>query len=126
GRPVRAVAAHLRSAAGEAGTGNRARGRLALGALGLHRRRRKLRLGGVLVAEDLALALAVEQREELLLLDRLAPNEDLGDLFQVAVVVGEDAAGALVGRFDDPPDLVVDLAGDLVGVVGLGRELAAE
>ena len=31
-----------------------------------------------------------------------------------------------MGRLDDAADLVVDLARDLVGVVGLGRELAAE
>ena len=34
--------------------------------------------------------------------------------------------GDLVRRLDDAPDLVVDLARDLVGVVGLGGELAAE
>ena len=34
--------------------------------------------------------------------------------------------GDLVGGLDDAADLVVDLARDLVGVVGLGGELAAE
>ena len=41
-------------------------------------------------------------------------------------VLGEDVLGPLVGGLDDAADLVVDLAGDLVGVVGLGGELAAE
>ena len=45
---------------------------------------------------------------------------------EVVLVLGQDVRGALVRRLDDPPDLVVDLARDLVGVVGLGRELAAE
>jgi len=45
---------------------------------------------GLLDAEDLLLALALQQGEELLLLDRLALDEDLGDLDQVLLVFGED------------------------------------
>ena len=41
-------------------------------------------------------------------------------------VLPEDVLGLLVGALDDAADLVVDLAGDLVGVVGLGVELATE
>src|SRR5208283_4757879 len=80
----------------------------------------------LLDAEHLLLALAGEQRQELLLLDRLALDEDLGDLHQIAVVLGEDVPRALVRGLDDPADLVVDLARYLIGVVGLGRELAPE
>ena len=38
----------------------------------------------------------------------------------------QDVLGRLVGALDDPADLVVDLARDLVRVVRLGRELAAQ
>ena len=41
-------------------------------------------------------------------------------------MLGEDVLGGLVGVLDHPADLVVDLAGDLVRVVGLGGELTAE
>jgi hypothetical protein len=76
--------------------------------------------------EDLLLGAAGEQGVELGLLDRLALDEDLGDRGQVLAVRGEDVPRLLVRGLDDAADLVVDLARDLVGVVRLGRELAAE
>ena len=42
------------------------------------------------------------------------------------LVFGENAGGAFMRGLDDAADLVVDLAGDLIGVVGLGGELTAE
>ena len=63
--------------------------------------------------EDLFLGLAGQQRLELLLLDRLALDEDLGDHLECVAVLGEDVLGALVRALDDPPDLIVDLPGDL-------------
>ena len=60
------------------------------------------------------------------LLDRLALDEDLGDRLELLAVLGEDVLRPLVRGLDDAADLVVDLARDLVGVVGLGGELAAE
>src|SRR3954468_150907 len=117
--------ARLDAAAGQAGARERARG-LAARALGsgLARdgRARRRSLG----AEDLILGLAGEQALELLLLDRLALDEDLGDRAQLLAVLGEELLGALVRGLDDAADLVVDLARDLIGVVGLGRELAAQ
>src|SRR5919198_32847 len=62
--------------------------------------------------EDLPLGLALQQRDELLLLDRLALEEDLADRRQRLTVLTEDVLGALVGALDDPADLVVDLARD--------------
>src|SRR5437764_1200074 len=72
--------------------------RFAFGPAGRRGRRGQLGLELGLLGEDLLLALAVEQREELLLLDRLAPDEDLGDLFEVGSVFGEDVLRALVRR----------------------------
>ena len=40
-------------------------------------------------------------------------------------LLGEQVLGALVRLLDDAPDLVVDLAGDLFGVLGLLLEVAA-
>ena len=79
----------------------------------------------LVAAEDLFLGLAGEQLDELLALDRLALEQDLRDVVELLAVLGEDVARRLVRLLDDAPDLVVDLAGDLVGVVGLGGELAA-
>src|SRR5438046_1787935 len=81
---------------------------------------------GRLTAEDLLLGLALEELGELLLLDRLALEQDVRDRLERLAALGEDVLGALVGALDDAADLVVDLARDLVGVVGFGRELAAE
>src|SRR4051794_9750604 len=116
--------AGLDRAAGQAGARQRTRAALALGGGLLDGERRSARR--LVGTEDLLLGLAGEQRLELLLLDRLALDEDLGDDLERVLVVGEDVLGALVRALDDPPDLVVDLPGDLVGVVGLGRELAAQ
>src|SRR6478672_9323467 len=114
-----------RLGAGEAGPRQRARG-LAARALGGRRRRRRLDVLGRLGAENVLLGTALEQGLELVGLDRLALDEDLADRPEVLAVLREDVLGALVGGLDDPADLVVDLARDLVGVVGLGRELAAQ
>src|SRR5262249_8576148 len=94
-------------------------GTLAGGALLLDRRSlRRLRL--LLVRADLVLGLALEQGDELLRLDRLALEQDLRDRVEVLAVLGEDVLGGLVSVLDDPADLVVDLAGDLVRVVRFG------
>src|SRR5829696_1187456 len=120
-------AARLRRAAGQAGARERARDVAAgavgrrgqLGALGRAAGRR--RVG----SEDLLRGLAGEQGLELLALDRLPLEQQFGDLRERLPVLGEDVLGLLVGALDDAADLVVDLARDLVGVVGLGGELAA-
>src|SRR5436190_18973830 len=64
-------AAQLGGPAGEAGARDRTRG-FAFGAVGGHGRRRGQLWLGLLDAEDLLLALALQQGEELLLLDCLA------------------------------------------------------
>src|SRR5580698_4554261 len=121
-----AVSAHISRAAGQPGPRQRTR-RFAAGTL---RRRgrggRQLRRAGLLGAEYFLLALALQQRVELLLLERLALDEDLGERAKVLAVLGEDVPRTLVGGLDDAPHLVIDLARDLVGVVRLGGELAPE
>ena len=97
-------------------TGSRLRSGSALG-LGL-----RLVLG----REDGVLALAGEQALELVLVDRLALDQDLRDAVQVVEVLAEHARRELVAVLDDAADLVVDLARDLVRVVGLVAHLAAE
>src|SRR6185295_11245731 len=79
-----------------------------------------------LVAEDLFLGLALEQRLEVVALDRLALEQDLRDRLQRLAALRQDVLRLLVGALDDAADLVVDLARDLVRVVRLGRELAAQ
>src|SRR5213592_4686353 len=126
GLSVRVVGPHL-GAAGEA----RARPRhgpraLAAGLLlglrwRLGRRRLLLRL-----AEDLLLGLPLEQLDELLGVDRLALEQDLRDPVHALAALGEEVLRGLVGLLDEAADLVVDLARDLVRVVGLRGELAAE
>ena len=90
--------------------------------------RRKLRRAalGLVGTEDLLLGLAVEQRLELRALDRLALEQQPADALELAAVRLERVLGRLVRGLHDAADLVVDLAGDLVGVVGLRGELAAE
>src|SRR5437764_14997213 len=88
---------------------------LAPGAAGSGRRRdghlgRRRRFG----AEDVGLALTVQQRLELLALDRLALDQDLRQLLQSRLMLGEDALGLDVRRLHHAPDLVVDLPRDLV------------
>src|SRR5215211_3714403 len=117
----------LGGAAGEPRAGQLRRGRgrrLALGRL--RRERRRHRHGRRLGAKHLVLALAGQQLDELLALDRLAPQEDFGGRLELLPVLLEHRAGRLMRLLDDPADLVVDLPRDLVGVVGLGRELAPE
>src|SRR5215211_1666199 len=117
----------LGGAAGKPRAGQLRRGRgrrLALGRL--RRERRRHRHGRRLGAKHLVLALAGQQLDELLALDRLAPQEDLGGRLELLPVLLEHRAGRLMRLLDDPADLVVDLPRDLVGVVGLGRELAPE
>jgi glycosyltransferase involved in cell wall biosynthesis len=80
----------------------------------------------LLGAEHLLLRLAGEQLDELLALDRLAAKQDLGGQVELLAVLVQHGARQLVRLLDDAPDLVVDLARDLVRVVGLGRELASE
>jgi len=62
--------------------------------------------------EDGIFALAGEQAFELVLVDRLALDEDLRDPVQVVDVVEQHLAGDVVPFLDDPTDLVVDLAGE--------------
>ena len=70
--------------------------------------------------EDLFLGSAFEQGDEFLGVERLPDQEDLGDALEVRLAGVEDVLRGLVGVLDDTADLVIDLAGDLVGVVGLG------
>src|SRR5690349_20043317 len=80
----------------------------------------------LLVGEHLLLRLAVEQGDELIGVDRLAFEQDLRDPVELLATLVEQILGRLVGALDDAADLVVDLSRDLVGIVGLGRELAPE
>src|SRR5256714_1356526 len=79
-----------------------------------------------LVGEDVLLGLTGEQTLELILVDRLALDEDHRDPVELFAVLLEHARCRVVRFFDDAPDLVVDLARDLLGVVGLVAHLAAE
>src|SRR5438105_15079848 len=91
--------------------------------------RLRLRLGlrGLrLLDEHVLLGLAREQPLELLLVDRLALDEDRGDSVQVVHVLLEHLPRRVVPVLDHAPDLVVDLARDLLRVVGLVAHLAAE
>src|SRR5436309_11384187 len=118
----------VRAAAGEAGarlrTGARALAGCFLLALGLGLLRNALLLLGL--AEDLVLGRSLEELHELLGFDGLALQQDPGDPVHHLAPLDEDVLGGLVGLLDDSPDLVVDLAGDLVRVVRLRGELAAE
>src|SRR6201747_968663 len=89
----------------------------------LRLRRRLGRLGRLLVlSEDLVLGLAFEQGGELVGVDRLPLQQQFRDPVEFVAALAEQALGGLVGALDD----AADLAGDLVGVVRLGGELAAE
>src|ERR1700758_341424 len=79
---LRVRAAQLGRAAGEPRPWAGPR-RLAFGAIGGDGRCGQLRPLDLLLPEHLVLALAFQQRQELLLLDRLALDEDLGDLREV-------------------------------------------
>src|SRR3954447_24435396 len=96
-------------------------------ALALRRRlRRRRRIYRLIGAEHVAFGLAVEELYELLALDRLPPEQDVGHVVELVAVLLEHLARGLVGLLHHPPDLIVDLAGDLVGVVGLRAELASQ
>src|SRR5512132_2369156 len=71
------------------------------------------------VGEDARLVLAREQPLELILVDRLPLDQEAGDAVQLVHVRLERRDGQLVRLFNYPADLVVDLARDLLGVVGL-------
>ena len=79
------------------------------------------------LAEDLFRGLALEQRLELLAVDRFVPSSSSSEIVvSCSRCSREDVLGLLVRALDDAADLVVDLARDLVGVVRLGGELSAE
>src|SRR5436190_363241 len=84
------------------------------------------RAGRDLLREDIVLGRAGEQPVELILVDRLALDEDRGELVELVEVLVEHGDCAVVRLLDDAPNLVVDLARDLLGVVGLGAHLASE
>ena len=67
-----------------------------------------------------------EERLEPLGVDRLLGDELLREGVQLVAVGDQDVHRPLVGVVDDRPDLLVDLLGDLVGVVPLLADLAAE
>src|SRR3954453_9492994 len=121
------VSPHLSGPTGKPWPRPRARARaLALRLLRLGRRlggQRRLLLVG---REGLVLRGAAQQGDELLGVDRLPLEQDLRDAVELRVLLGQQVLGGLVRVFDDAADLVVDLARDLIRVVGLGRELAAQ
>src|SRR3954471_19077036 len=98
---------------------------LALWPFGRRRRRRRLR-GLLLVDEHFLRRFAFEQGGELLGVDRLPLQQQLRDSLQIVAALAQQPLRGLMRALDDAADLVVDLTGDLVGVVGLGAELAAE
>ncbi len=53
-------------------------------------------------------------------------DQEPRDRVQFADVVAEDGIGQLVGLLDHAADLVVDLAGNLLRIVGLGTDVAAQ
>jgi hypothetical protein len=95
-------------------------------ALGLRLGIGLLRLRGCLVREDRALVLARQQALELIPVDRLALDQDVRDLVQLVHVRAKHGERELVRLLDHAADLVVDLARDLLRVVGLGAIVAAE
>src|SRR5256885_6534623 len=109
---------------GRAGEREGPRARLALALRLLLRLRRGS--GGLLLGEDGRLVLACGEPLELIAVDRLALDEDLGDAVELLHVLAEHRERELVRLFDDAADLVVDLARDLLGVVGLSAIVAAE
>src|SRR4051812_36263839 len=94
--------------------------------LGVEQGLRRVRGCVLAPGEDLALAFVGEQREELVAIDRLASKQDVGEGVEAVTVRAQDPARPIVGATDDAADLVVDLARDLVAVVRLGGELAAQ
>src|SRR5207302_11112497 len=86
---LRVRPAQLGRASGEPGPRAGPR-RFTFGAVSGDGRRGQLRALELLLPEHLLLALAFEQRQELLLLDRLTLDEDLRDLGQVLLMFGAD------------------------------------
>src|SRR5581483_2749171 len=72
------------------------------------------------------LALGLEHALQRLALQRLVLDQRAGKPLQRVAVVGEDLAGARVGRVDEGPDLLVDRLGDLLGVILLLGDLAPQ
>ena len=70
--------------------------------------------------------LVVEQRLELVLVDRLALDEHAGHQVELRAPLGQDRARLLVRLVDEPRDLLVDLVGDLGRVVRVRREVPPE
>src|SRR5919198_2192352 len=110
---------------GRAGQREGPRLRLRLACLLVRRRGLRSRLRRLL-REDRLLGLSGEQPLELLLVDRLALDQDRGYAVQLVHVLAEHLRGRVVRLFDDASDLVVDLARDLFGIVRLGAHVAAE
>src|SRR5206468_11772920 len=67
-----------------------------------------------------------EDRLERLAVDRLLGDELLRERVEPVAMGLERLRGPLVGAVHDGPDLLVDRLGDLVGVVALLADLAAE
>ena len=67
-----------------------------------------------------------EDGHDLFGLQRLLLDEGAGQLVEDGPVGGEDVAGHAVGVVDQPAHLGVDAGRHLVGVVGLGGEVAAQ
>src|SRR3954465_3171010 len=96
---------------------------LAAGLLDRAGRRRRL---GLRRPEHLFGGLAGQERLELLALDGLVLEQQLGEAVELLAVGDQHLARGLVRLLDDAADLVVDLACDLVRVVRRGVELTAE
>ena len=67
-----------------------------------------------------------EHRFEVLLLDGLLGDQSLGQLDQAILVLGQHIHRPGVATVDDRADFLVDLLGDVVRVVALLADLAAE
>src|SRR5256886_1035054 len=59
-------------------------------------------------------------------LDRLLLLEVLGQVHELLAALGQNLSGTLVAGIDQPVDFLVDLAGDLLAVVSLLAEVAAQ
>src|SRR5438093_729072 len=67
-----------------------------------------------------------EEPLDLFAIERLAEHEELGQLVEPGAVLGEDLECDVVGFIDQAANLLVDLEGDGVGVIGRGTPIAAE
>ena len=70
--------------------------------------------------------LSGEKPLELLAIDRLVLDQQLGYLVQLFHVLGQDRPRPLARTLDDAVNLLVDRARDLLGVVGRGAHLAPD